>query len=144
MLPFTNRPNAATRDRAWNNTGKGRAAAEVSQVIEHPDYFYSQLLDPMDDIQVYRTRCIELPGDVFNGSSIGAAILLPRSEQDPVQDLVLCNIAAGWGRSSLIVSANGNVSGNEMVSTFQEGRDLKAVTVPISRHGNPEAQSTTD
>ncbi|KAI4117329.1 MAG: hypothetical protein LQ345_002418 [Seirophora villosa] len=144
MLPFTNRPNAATRDRAWNNTGVGRAVAEVSQVIEHPDHFYSQLLDPTDDIQAYRTRWIELPGDVFNGSSIGAAILLPRAEQDPVQDVVLCNVAAGWGRSSLVVSTNGKASDRGMVSTFQEGRDLKAVTVPIGRGFNPEAQSSND
>ncbi|KAL8961291.1 MAG: hypothetical protein Q9193_002135 [Seirophora villosa] len=134
MLPFANRPNAATRDLAWNNTGSLRAPAEVSQVIEHPDYFYSELLDPMDDIQAYRTRWIELPGDVFNGSSIGAAILLPRSEQDPVQEVVLCNIAAGWGRSSLVASSNLKVSGGGMTSTFQEGQNLKAV----------EAQSTTD
>ncbi|KAI4199036.1 MAG: hypothetical protein LQ348_001955 [Seirophora lacunosa] len=144
MLPFANRPNAATRDRAWNNTGNLRAPAEVSQVIEHPDYFYSQLLDPMDDIQAYRTRWIELPGDVFNGSSIGAAILLPRSEQDPVQEVVLCNIAAGWGRSSLVASSNSKVSGGGMISTFQEGQNLKAVTLPISRGINPEAQPTTD
>ncbi|KAL8655301.1 MAG: hypothetical protein Q9210_000969 [Variospora velana] len=140
MLQNTNRLDAATRLRTWNNTQR----TEVSQVIEHPDRLYSQLLDPEDDVQAYRTKWIELPGDVFDGSSIGAAILLPRSEQDSFQDVVLCNIAAGWGRSSLAGSSDSKGTAGRVISTFQEAQGLRVPTVPISRGFVPEVQSAVD
>ena len=57
-----------------------------------------------------RLRWIELPEVPFNGSAIGAVVLLPlqasqpRGSQD--QDILLCVLGAGWGASTLNMSTH--------------------------------------
>ena len=74
--------------------------------ITHPDLTRDQILgDALNESQ-YFIRWIELPQDKFNGSSIGAAILLPQTknlslDQSWPHEMILCNFAAGWGTTSL-------------------------------------------
>ena len=51
----------------------------------------------------YQLQWVDLPQPQFNGSSIGAIIVLPRnmSDSSTIQDIVLCNLAAGWGTTTL-------------------------------------------
>lgn len=49
----------------------------------------------------YRLRWVELP---FNGTAIGAIILMPRSPQNTTQELMTCSIGAGWGLSIMNTS----------------------------------------
>ena len=51
-----------------------------------------------------RLRWVELPKNPFNGTAIGAIILLPTTEDDTTQQIVVCNLGAGWGTSRLNVS----------------------------------------
>ena len=52
-----------------------------------------------------RLRWVELPRDPFNGSAIGAVILLaeqaPGFKASPGQDIITCTLGAGWGSSNL-------------------------------------------
>ena len=49
----------------------------------------------------FRLKWIELPENNFNGSSIGAVILLPKHDDTGTQDILTCNLAAGWGSTKL-------------------------------------------
>ncbi|KAI4260961.1 MAG: hypothetical protein L6R42_003830 [Xanthoria sp. 1 TBL-2021] len=56
----------------------------------------------------FRLKWVELPQDPFNGSAIGAIILLPRSPANSTQDIMVCNLGAGWGSSIMNTSSDGN------------------------------------
>ncbi|KAL8992701.1 MAG: hypothetical protein Q9169_006903, partial [Polycauliona sp. 2 TL-2023] len=53
-------------------------------------------------------RWVELPSDPFNGSAIGAIVLLPKqasgSNSSQSQEIITCTLGAGWGLSSLNTS----------------------------------------
>ena len=75
--------------------------------IQYTNMSRAKILDmPRDptDIQLF---WVDLPQDVFNGSAIGAVILIPaRGMNDSNMNeterlMVLCNIGAGWGSSKL-------------------------------------------
>ena len=72
-----------------------------SNFVEYPGITKDQILDTPGSIEQHRLKWIQLPQDSFNGSAIGAVILLPRSVADLTQELLICTLAAGWG-SSLI------------------------------------------
>lgn len=54
-----------------------------------------------------RLKWVELPQDPFNGSSIGAIILLPRSTVNLTQEILVCTLGAGWGSSLINTSSFG-------------------------------------
>lgn len=51
-----------------------------------------------------RLRWVELPNNPFNGSAIGAIVLLPNTQENATQQMIVCNLGAGWGTSSLNTS----------------------------------------
>ncbi|KAL8835187.1 MAG: hypothetical protein Q9170_003433 [Blastenia crenularia] len=104
---------------------------------DHPGISFSHLLGTPGNVQDYRLRWIELPGDVFNGSSIGAAILFPAPEPGYAQDLLLCNIAAAWGPSSLVVDDGAKGIG-PVRSEFRYQSGIP--TAPISQTMIPPAE----
>lgn len=57
-----------------------------------------------------RLKWVELPQDGFNGSTIGAVVLLPHFPDEISQDLVVCTVCAGWGTSRLNDSTRLGVS----------------------------------
>ena len=67
----------------------------------YPGITRDQLLGTPGSIDVTRLKWVNLPQDPFNGSAIGAVILLPRSDSNSTQNLVVCTLGAGWG-STLI------------------------------------------
>ncbi|KAI4275061.1 MAG: hypothetical protein LQ337_003472 [Flavoplaca oasis] len=138
ILPFTNPPSSATRERiVYTNWGKSS-----TKIIEHPYYSFHQLLETPGDPLDYRLRWIELPRDMFSGSSIGVAVLLPPRLDDSEYNVLLCNLAAGWSLSSLIARVS-PVGIGTTESTAKEAEN-KGETFPISEVRTPEAYQKID
>lgn len=137
ILPFTNPSSSATRNQSHGTHGGS------VEVIEHPNHSYKQLLDTPGDLQDSRLRWIELPGDLFNGSSIGAAILLPPRPDNSEYNLLLCNLAAGWHFSSLAVKLSS--AGFGIVESIpEEGKRSTKTSLPITDSRVPKAEAYKD
>lgn len=89
---------------AWN------LSLSPSYAFEYSGFSRSQILDTPGSPDENRLRWIELPQDPFNGTSIGAIALLPRAEEDLAQQMIVCNLGAGWGGSSLNMSTSSGAS----------------------------------
>ena len=71
-----------------------------------PGLTRDEILSTPGSIQESRLKWVELPQDPFNGSAIGAVILLPRSVSNLTQEVIICNLGAGWGSSLVNTSTN--------------------------------------
>lgn len=65
----------------------------------YPGITKDEILETPGSLEGSRLKWVELPQDPFNGSAIGAVILLPRSPENSLQDLIVCSLGAGWGSS---------------------------------------------
>ncbi|KAI4269455.1 MAG: hypothetical protein LQ337_007268 [Flavoplaca oasis] len=83
--------------------------------IEYAGLTRSEILQTPGQKSEYRIRWVELPEDPFNGSSIGAVILQPTVNE--TQGVLLCNVAAGWGSSSMNMSKSPAASGTGLASS---------------------------
>ena len=70
------------------------------QSFVYPGITKDQILDTPGSLEESRLKWVELPQDPFNGSAIGAVVLLPRSTANSTQELLVCNLGGGWGSSS--------------------------------------------
>ena len=64
----------------------------------------SQIFNTSGPLGEYRLRWIELPEDPFNGTAIGAIVLLPRTLENTTQEVSMCTLGAGWGSSKMNTS----------------------------------------
>ena len=64
----------------------------------------SELLDTPGPLYENRLRWIALPNNPFNGTAIGAIILLPNAQNDTIQQIIVCNLGAGWGATNMNTS----------------------------------------
>ncbi len=92
------------------NTSKFNDSILSGHAFIYPGISRSQILDTPGSPNDYRLRWIELPEDPFNGTAIGAVVLLPRSLDNTTQEVLMCNLGAGWGTSSLNMSTFGSSS----------------------------------
>lgn len=83
---------------AWNQSPTPSHAFEYSGITR------SEILRTPGLLNENRLRWVELPNDPFNGTAIGAIVLLPSTEKDTTQHIVVCNVGAGWGTSKLNTS----------------------------------------
>ncbi|KAL8735024.1 MAG: hypothetical protein Q9166_001149 [cf. Caloplaca sp. 2 TL-2023] len=83
--------------------------------IEYSDLTRTEILKTPGSKSDYRIRWVELPENPFNGSSIGAVILQPTTNE--TQGILLCNVAAGWGSSSMNMSSSPAASGTGLASS---------------------------
>ncbi|KAL8786730.1 MAG: hypothetical protein Q9195_008105 [Heterodermia aff. obscurata] len=97
VLLNANSPRLAT----GNLTYQGCLHPDRSQTIDHPSILRRDAFEYEGPSDKYRIRWIELPQDQFEGSSIGAVIYKPRDAKNSTQDVLLCNMSAGWGVSEL-------------------------------------------
>ena len=67
----------------------------------------NEILDTPGSFTESRLKWVELPQDPFNGSAIGAVVLLPRSTDNLTQEIVVCTLGAGWGASLVNTSTFG-------------------------------------
>ena len=86
---------------------------------------------------------VDLDSDKFNGSSIGAVVLLPRGEQNATQDIILCNLSAGWGTSSLSMQTEGG--GINTVKSKVTNKDQHTTSMPSIQQTNiPPSEMNSD
>ena len=65
-----------------------------------------------------RLRFVELPQDPINRTAIGAVVLLPCSSATLTQEILMCNIAAGWGSTAMNLStASGSAQGVQSLAS---------------------------
>ena len=83
--------------------------------IVYPGITRSDILDTAGPKSEYRVKWVDLPEDPFNGTSIGAVILQPTTNSS--QEILLCNLAAGWGSSSMNMSSSPAASGSQIASS---------------------------
>lgn len=90
--------------------------------ITHPDLTRGQILRDASNASQYFIQWIQLPQARFNGSSIGAAILLQQTQDSP-KVMVLCNLAAGWGTTSVHMNIAQNNNDDRVSSKVSNPRD---------------------
>ena len=92
-----------------------QASPEVSQAdlsilgiysLVYPNITKGQLLSTPGSPQASRLKWVELPQDPFNNSAIGAVILLPQPTANLTQEILVCNLGAGWGTSYINTSSS--------------------------------------
>lgn len=93
-----------------------------------------QILETPGSISDYRLRWVELPEEAFNGSTIGAVILLPRLEKNSSQTILLCNLAAGWGTVSLQMHTIAGGAGMVSSQTSLNGETISANKYPKGKY----------
>ena len=98
----------------------------------YPGITKDEILATPGSLEESRLRWVELPQDPFNGSAIGAVILLPRSTANSTQELLVCNLGAGWG-SSIINT-----------SSFAGGTTFTTSVVDVSAIDRYEAPPTSN
>ena len=90
-------------DPATANVNITLQNGHVRKAIDFPGLSRADIMSNPGNSSQYRLQWVELPQPHFNGSSIGAIVMLPRpvSNLTAPQDIVLCNFAAGWGTTTL-------------------------------------------
>ena len=77
-------------------------------VLDHPSLVRASLFDLLGSEANYVLKWVDLPKKLFNGTSIGAIVVLPPDSTNPTErTMVVCNLSAGWGSSSMNVSSFG-------------------------------------
>ena len=77
--------------------------------LKFPGISRSKLLDTPGPLYENRLRWIALPNNPFNGTAIGAIVLLPNAQNDTSQQIVVCNLGASWGTTNLNFSTFGGL-----------------------------------
>ena len=74
-------------------------------VIDYPATLRAPLLSLGGSESNYQTSWVELSPTYFNISALGAIVVLPKIEQRSSRGIVVCTLEAGWGSSSMNVTA---------------------------------------
>lgn len=116
----------------WNQSLSPSHAFEFSGITR------SEILGTPGPLHENRLRWVELPNNPFNGTAIGAIVLLPNAQEDTTQQMILCNLGAGWGASSLNTStfaASPQIIQSEVSNpgaAFFNGSDPSQPTPPLA------------
>lgn len=92
-------PNLMLNQAEYNDSTLGIYA------FVYPGITKDQILGTPGPLEESRLKWVELPQDSFNGSAIGAVILLPGSTVNSTQEVLICNLGAGWGSSFINTSS---------------------------------------
>ena len=94
---------AVANDPAMANANITLENGHTRLAIILPGLSRADIMSNPGNSSQYRLQWVDLPQPQFNGSSIGAIILLPRPVSDLTapQNIILCNLAAGWGTTTL-------------------------------------------
>ena len=88
------------------------ASIDGVPALEYPAIVRAQLLAELSGSGIdHVVKWVELPHKLFPASTIGVIILLPRPTtelpgKDTTSEMIVCNIGAGWGSSSLNITTN--------------------------------------
>ena len=112
--------NISFGDTTMDGSFYRNVSATSIPAISKPGMPRSEVLNTAGLTSEFRLRWIELSEDRFQGSSIGAAILLPKNVGDHSQLILTCNIAAGWANSSISTTRSvGSVSSGRASSMIK-------------------------
>ncbi|KAG6994206.1 hypothetical protein G7Y79_00046g082570 [Physcia stellaris] len=127
--------NVSYSDTTMDNSFHRNASARSIPSITKPGMPRSEVLNTPGSMSEFRLRWIDLSEDRFQGSSIGAAILLPRSIEDHSQLILTCHIAAGWSNSSIWTTRSmGSPSSGRVSSMIEENEKAPRPTNIDSKH----------
>ncbi len=109
----------------------------------YPGITRQKLLGTPGSLTASRLRWVELPQDPFNGSAIGAVILLPRSSTNLTQEIIVCNLGAGWGSSLINTSsfAGGTTFTTSVVDLSASSREKGYNSNTSHEYGVTQAES---
>lgn len=99
----------------------------------YPGITKNQILGTPGSLEQNRLKWVELPQDPFNGSAIGAVILLPRSAANLTQELVICTISAGWGSS--IINTSSFAGGTTFTTSIIDSSAIQQYNTPYNQSG---------
>lgn len=102
----------------------------------------SEILGTFEPSSQYRLKWIELAEPQFNGSAIGAVIFLPKATKNDTQDILTCNLAAGWGESTLTVQTSSSTMAGR-VRSLAKLPGLQYGNVPIQVSNVPAEEATS-
>ena len=137
-------------DYAWESSDLKLVNSSVSGIpaIEYKSLTRAALLGLPGRRSQNRVEWVELPEIPFHGTSIGAIILLSRIPSDEIlgkqgQDIVVCNIGAGWGSSSIstnsfrsTISATSSVIVSDSTASSKDFKLLQSQLSPTESFGN--------
>ncbi|KAL8825320.1 MAG: hypothetical protein Q9191_004490, partial [Dirinaria sp. TL-2023a] len=115
---------------------------EIAETIAHPTITREQIYNIPHSTRDYRLEWLELDSEHFQGSSIGAVVFLPRAQKNATQDVILCNLSAGWGTSTLSMSTVGG--GDTAVSSKVTHKDNHSTRAQPMKLTNIPAYETTE
>ena len=101
-----------------------------------------QILSTPGSIEDSRLRWVELPQDPFNGSAIGAVILLPRSVSNLTQEMIVCNLGAGWGSS--LINTSKNAGGTTFTTSVVDPSSMLSTTLFRNENIKDKAESQAE
>ena len=97
-------PPAVDSDLMLNKTEYNDSMLAMYSFV-YPGITRDQILNSHGAQNQTRLQWVELPQHPFNGSAIGAVILLPRSTANLTQEILVCNLGAGWGSTLVNTSS---------------------------------------
>ena len=120
----------------------GERGLESVPAITKPGLNRSEILGTFEPSSQYRLTWIELVETQFNGSAIGAVIILPKATKNNTQDILVCNLAAGWGESVLTLqTSESSLAGRVRSSAKLPGLQYGIVPIQVSNVPAEEANS---
>ena len=84
---------------------------KTAQTIKHPSITREQIYNLPYSGTELMLQWVDLDSHEFEGSSVGAVVILPRAAAKTTQEVMLCNLSAGWGTAALSMQTSfGGVS----------------------------------
>lgn len=135
-------------DPATANTDLSRGGNLTYPAIVHPEVSRADILNDWDSSSQFGLQWFNLPQPQFNGTSLGAVILPPRlgnfSESHTwPQDIILCNLGAGWGTTTLQMHSSESPTGSSVSSRTSITND-GGVPVKSDQFTNPTTEQSHD
>lgn len=128
-----------------NNTYEGCVPGthKTAQTINHPSITREQVYNLPHSATEFVLEWIDLESPEFEGSSVGAVVVLPRTDANRTQEVMLCNLSAGWGTSALsIQTLSGGVSAVSSKMTHHENHDVPSQSIKLTNI--PDYQTGSD
>ena len=140
-LPNANAPALANGNATYDGCRPG--TENTAQTIAHPSMTRGEMFGLSGSTTEYTLHWTDLAPDSFQGSSIGAIVVSPRAASNETQNVLVCNLSAGWGTAALSMST---VDGGTSAMTSQVTNGDAHITPPssIQLTNIPTNQGTND
>ena len=138
-LPNANPAATANGNITYEGCFPGLVPSVTAQTIAHPSMTRGQMSNLSSSTTEYILHWTELDPHLFQGSSIGAIIVSPRAPTNTTQNVLICNLSAGWGTAAL--SMHTSSGGIGPVSSLQQNFNHTTGSVSIQSTNIPPAEA---